>query len=167
DSLSGWSAQHLIFGDEWNGAGGDWAGQLEGIALYHRALSAEEAQQAASHYLVRLKERQAATQLVVQAKLNETPTTPSPESIAPYRRCLVVYEYQVEKVLSGKYTQKALQVAHWGLMDGKVLAQHQRRVGQSYQLKLEPFEQHPQLESERLAMDSTQFDLPLYYDPIP
>jgi hypothetical protein len=165
--LSGWSAHHLIFGDEWSGAGGDWAGQLEGIALYDGALSVKEVQQTASHYLARLKERRAAPQLIVQAKLKETTATPSPESIAPYRRCLVVYEYHVEKVLSGDYPQKALQVAHWGLMDGKVLAQHARHVGQSYQLRLEPFEQHPQLESERLAMDSTQFDLPLYYDPNP
>jgi len=38
-SLSGWKPMHLIFGDEY-AASRDWSGQLQGIAIYSRAISA-------------------------------------------------------------------------------------------------------------------------------
>jgi len=39
--LSGWKPMHLIFGDEY-AASRDWSGQLQGIAIYSRAISASE-----------------------------------------------------------------------------------------------------------------------------
>ena len=39
--LSGWKPMHLIFGDEY-AASRDWSGQLQGIAIYSRAISAPE-----------------------------------------------------------------------------------------------------------------------------
>jgi len=39
--LSGWKPMHLIFGDEY-AASRDWSGQLQGIAIYGRAISASE-----------------------------------------------------------------------------------------------------------------------------
>jgi len=40
-SLSGWKPMHLIFGDEY-AASRDWSGQLQGIAIYGRSISASE-----------------------------------------------------------------------------------------------------------------------------
>jgi hypothetical protein len=164
--LSGWTNQHLLFGDDWGG-GADWSGELEGIALYSRALPPEEAKRNAARYTAVLRKRKPATKLRVQAQLKAISATPTPQAIAPYRRCLVVADYEVERVISGSYDQKQIQVAHWGLMDGRVLAHRARKVGASYQLLLQPVEEHPQLESERLSSDSTNFDVPLYYDPVP
>ncbi len=44
-----WKPQHLLFGDEWNGER-EWKGELAGIAIYSRALSAEEIARNALHY---------------------------------------------------------------------------------------------------------------------
>jgi Arc/MetJ-type ribon-helix-helix transcriptional regulator len=49
-SLSGWKPMHLIFGDEY-AASRDWSGQLQGIAIYGRAISASEI--AAKHRAVK------------------------------------------------------------------------------------------------------------------
>ena len=40
--FSNWSAQHLLFGDEWRDSR-DWAGTLEGIAIHSRVIGAREA----------------------------------------------------------------------------------------------------------------------------
>ncbi|MDP6544885.1 MAG: LamG domain-containing protein [Phycisphaerae bacterium] len=48
--LSGWKPMHLIFGDEY-AASRDWSGQLQGIAIYGRAISASEI--AAKHRAVK------------------------------------------------------------------------------------------------------------------
>lgn len=52
--LSNWEPMHLVFGDEWDGER-DWAGRLEGIAIYSRALSAEEAKGQYARYAMRQK----------------------------------------------------------------------------------------------------------------
>lgn len=161
--FSGWLPQHLIFGDEWNG-GAAWQGALEGIAIYNRVLSPEEAKEKSRLYSVRVKDRKPAEKLTVQARLKELSATPSPESIAPYRRCLVVHGYEVEKILSGKYDEKKLLVAHWGILDGQVLTNHACKLESRCELTVERFDDHPQLEGERLAMDNANLDLPLYYD---
>ena len=53
--LSAWKRQHLLFGDEWNG-GREWKGALSGIAIYNRALEAEEVARNALHYQMRFGE---------------------------------------------------------------------------------------------------------------
>lgn len=48
-TFAAWQPQHLLFGDEWTG-GRDWQGQLTGVALYARAIPAEEAARNALHF---------------------------------------------------------------------------------------------------------------------
>ena len=43
-NLSNWSPAKFLFGDEFGG-GRDWSGTLQNVAIYNRALSAQEAQQ--------------------------------------------------------------------------------------------------------------------------
>jgi len=160
--FSNWSPQHLTFGDDWDG-GHNWAGRLEGITIHNRVIGAAEAKRRYALYTRRLQERRPAPQLVVGAKLLRTTPAPTPQAIAPYRRALVVYEYQVDEVLAGSYAQKRLLVAHWAILDARVLPAN-RKIGQSYRLTLEPFKDHPQLESERLVQESDEFDLELFYD---
>jgi hypothetical protein len=159
--LRNWAPQHLLFGDEWSG-GFDWAGKLEGIAIYSRALRAEEARQQHALYTRRLASRKPVARLVVQARLVRVAPVPTPQSIAPYRRALVINEYSLEKVVRGTDAPARLLVAEWAIMDGKRLPEG-RKVGASYQLQLEKFADHPELESERLITDSDEFDLEIYY----
>jgi len=100
---------------------------------------------------------------VLTGKLTEVTPTPTVPSIHPYRRCLAVYTYRVEKVHEGRYLDRKVLVAHWVILDGKVL-DLARKVGGSYRLELEPFSDHRQLAPERRVMVQNELDLELFYD---
>jgi hypothetical protein len=162
--FSNWSEQHLLFGDEHNGER-DWAGWLEGVAIYSRLIPPEEARMKYELYAARLKERKPAQRIVVEARLAEATPVPDPKSLAQYRRCLVVSAYDVLKVIEGKCEAKRLAAAQWGILDLKVQARvANRKIGQTYRLLLEPFGQQPQLQGERRAEDLADLGLPLFYD---
>ena len=157
--LGNWAPQAIVFG-------GGWKGQIEGVAIYSRALGAEEAK---AHYALaaaRVKGRKAAERLVFEARLVATTATPDPKDIAPYVRALTGHRYEVVKVEQGRYDRKELLAAHWAILDKTVLPTT-RRVGESYRLVLERFEDHPELEPERLVMDGATSDLPLFYEVEP
>ncbi len=162
--LDNWTDQPLVFGDEWGG-GRFWNGRMETVAMYNRALDVEEV--LAKHRAVeeRLLARTAPRQSVVKARLTQTSSLPSPEAIAPYRAALVVNAYQVEQVLSGEISEGAtILAAHWAIMDEQVLDTAPRIQNQVYRMTLESIEDRPELEGERLAMDTDDLLLPLYVD---
>lgn len=157
-----WSPQPLVFGQD--GAGnGQWRGNLEGAALYARALSPDEVKQDAARYASRLRNRTPAKQLVVEARLAESAAIPTPAAISPYRRALALNRYDVEKVLQGTCAEKQLLAAHWAILDAKVLDNARREKSRVYRMTLEAFDDHPELEGERLLMESDEFLLPRYY----
>jgi len=102
--------------------------------------------------------------LIVEARLIESAPLPTPESILPYRQALLVNEYEVVKVLDGSYQGERILAAHWVIRDGDVLDSAAREEGTVRRMTLEPYDQHDELEGERLVMDSDAFDLRLYYD---
>ena len=157
-----WTLQHLQFGDE-IGGGYDWSGRLENIAIYNRDFTPEDVKFRYRIIVNRLKDRPKIERLEVDAILKDISITPQPEEIAPYRRCLALYTYEIQKVLSGTTISKRIAVYHWVILDNKILPNN-RRKDQSYRLVLEPFDSHPQLEGERQISDSDEFDLPLYYN---
>ena len=106
----------------------------------------------------------ASKRLVVDARLTEPSGIPSPRDIAPYRRALVVNAYEVVRVISGSYGRKRLMAAHWVIEDATVLQEAIREKGKTYRMILERYDDHPELEGERLVMDSDEFKLPLYYE---
>ena len=154
-----WTLHHLQFGDE-IGGGYDWSGKLEGIAIYNRDFTHEDVIFRYRLIVNKLKDRPKIERLEVDAILEDISITPQPEEIAPYRRCLALYTYEIKKVLSGTITSKRIAVYHWVMLDGKILP-NKRKKGQSYRLTLESFDSHPQLESERQVSDSDEFDLPI------
>jgi hypothetical protein len=162
--LKNWGKYHLVLGDEWDGRS-KWLGTLEGVALWSRFLDAATAREDHANYMSRISGRKPALRLEVQAKLLARSRTPAYEEIAPYPRTLVVYEYEIETVLAGSTKAKKIRVAHWGMMDHKVLTLSQAEIGKSYRLTLENWADNPQLETERLwDMLPQDPDLPLYYD---
>jgi len=99
----------------------------------------------------------------IQAKLMEQTLVPSLEEIAPYTQTLVVYRYEVMNVLSGQYDRPQILVAHWGIIDRK-RTNLQMEVGDVVELELEPYSGRDELEGERLVMDLSDMQHPLFYD---
>jgi hypothetical protein len=102
--------------------------------------------------------------IIVEARLTDPSVIPSPHDIAPYRRAILVNGYEVTRIISGSYSRKKIMAAHWVIADGQVLKDAVREKGSTYRMVLERYDDHPELEGERLIMDSDAFKLPLYYE---
>ena len=162
--FSNWSSQRLLFGDEWGGKR-DWEGKLEGVAIYNRFLSSEEARHNYAHYAKRLKTRKPVARFVVEARLREKTQIPMIAKLQEYPRALVVHTYDVQNVLKGLLDSRCILVAHWAFLDLQpVLSIFKKKVGDLYRLELERFDDNPQLESELQFNDCEEFDLPFFYD---
>ena len=56
-------------------------------------------------------------------------------------------------------------VAHWAILDMKTVPAFQnKKVGSVYDLVLERFSDHPELDGERRVEGIEDLDLPVYYD---
>ncbi|MDQ2732320.1 MAG: LamG domain-containing protein, partial [Armatimonadota bacterium] len=142
-----------------------WRGTLEGVAVFTRALDETEAPAESAGYSAKIASRKVAPQVEVQARLMALSPVPLPAELAPYHSALVVYEYQVQRVVRGAYTLAKIRVAHWGLLDLHPTPVVKEMVGGVYNLTLEPFDQHPELEPEFLKDTlPPNYDLPLYFD---
>ena len=109
-------------------------------------------------------DRQATQRLVVEARVRAHTPVPTPMSIEPYKRALLVNEYEIIRVIEGSYDDTTLLVAHWIIRDGQLLSTAAREVGSVHHMVVEAYDDHLELEGERLVMDSTEFGLRLYYD---
>ena len=106
----------------------------------------------------------AGSRLVIEARVKRDISVPTPESIAPYKTGLHALDYEVVKVIEGRYDESTLVVAHWIIQAGEVLDTARRPEESSHRLVVELYDSHPELEGERLVMDTDEFTLPLYYD---
>ena len=77
----------------------------------------EEVQAEAAAYRNIIATRKPVEQLEVEGKLLWASKIPTVKEIQPYTQGLAVFEYEVEKVLSGKYASKTVRVAHWVILD--------------------------------------------------
>jgi hypothetical protein len=162
--FSNWTPQHLVLGDEWNGER-NWSGTLEGVAVFSRALNADEVKREYEAYQRILARRPVVPHLVVNAELIKLSKVPTLKEILPYREGLLVGEYRVKQVVDGKLDAKTIRVAHWALLDGAASTPAARKPGWSGPLNLETFEANPQLKSLFLS-DTLEdnFEAVLYYD---
>ena len=162
--LGSWTAQPVVFGDAWQG-GRNWPGTLEGIAIMSREIPEAEARRRFERQRESRKSRRPVEPIVAELKLVGTCEAADPKAIAPYRRCLSVQHYEVAKVLKGKLDDKEITVAQWSVLDGKVFPGYGKFAkGQTYTLTLEPWEAHPEQESERMIPGDFDPTLPLLYD---
>jgi hypothetical protein len=143
----------------------DFAGTIEGVALYDRALEDEEAAAKAHAYLALVADRPPIERLRAKGRLVATSAAPTPDQIAPYREALVLYEYAVQKKKRGKLGGERIRVAHWAVLDGAVQPLPEPGADARVPLVLERWEHHPRLESAYLAdtLDPDP-DVPLYLD---
>jgi len=105
---------------------------------------------------------------IVEAKLVGTTRTPTLAEIQPYRQALVVFEYEVVRVLepAGRSPAGRILVLHWAIRDRKPVAPR-HRIGDQVRLTLEPYDAHPELEGERIVMEMKSQGRPLYYEVQP
>lgn len=162
--FSTWDAMTLRLGDEITGDR-EWRGQLEQVALYSRALGEEEL---AVEYALAKKDlagRAPVDGVTVDAKLITTSELPTVASLGAYQRSLVVHTWQVEKVVNGKLQGNKVAVAHWAILDRKLLPRARAlKVGDKRRLTLEAFDDHPQLKGELRQDGEADPALPLYVD---
>jgi hypothetical protein len=166
-----WRPGSIVFGNELlpeyavgrDGTAKGWQGLIENVAFYARWMGVEEARKKFKASTVTLAGRKDIPVLRVKAKLISAPAVPPPSSIAPYRRALLAAHYRVEKIIEGKYAGKEILAARWAILDGRILSREQSREGEKVFLALERFSDHPELEGERLIMDSDRYDLPMYF----
>lgn len=157
---SAWAKGRLSFGRAADGSA-DWAGSIEGVAIYNRPLSRDEAGQHYLAYARRLRDRHSIPQLEVSARLTEKRTIPKAEV---YPNSLVVFDYHVNSVIVGNYGNEKLLVAHWGNLNGiRQKATQGLRTGRSYRLNLEPLDDHPELSALQIVMNEDDLLLPTYY----
>lgn len=164
--FSNWEPQHLLFGDEFDGHR-DWAGTLEGVAIYSRALGADEVQRNANQYRNLIRSRRQVPRIEVSAKLLAKSHVPTLGEIKPYRAALVVSKYRVSKVLQGKLKDKEIFVSQWALLDGQKQPITGMKPGKDVRLSLEPYEDNPQLQRFVCKDDfdgDAELLAPRYYD---
>ncbi len=140
-----------------------WAGRLEGVAVFSRLLSADEIARNAQAYRMQVTARPVVPRLRLRGRL--TQRSESPTRIEPYSRVLTLFEYRVEAVLEGRFDRETIYVLHWTVMHKKPLPMADRPLGAVYEMDVEPFEAHPQLEPE-LQSDTLDWDYvsPVFYD---
>ena len=142
-----------------------WCGRLEGLAVYSVALDAAQAAKNHAVYAKMLAARPVAKQIQLSAKLAAKTRIPAAAEIAPYRDTLVVNEYDVVSVTQGPYAAPKLRVLQWGLLDTINTWLAGAEVGQEFDLILETFADHPQLENDmRIDTLKEDFDLDLFVD---
>ena len=160
---SGWpqdlSDSYLVLGAP---HGSEWQGALEKLVVYPHDMDDALIDASSDTIRAAVVERDPIPSVEMNATLVETRPVPDPESLGAYTRALVVYRYKVDKVIEGTYDGEFIQVAHYAVMDRKTLGTFPRGVGNDAWLKVEPFESHPQLSSERRT--EADFDLDLWYD---
>ncbi len=142
-----------------------WSGKLEGLAVYSGALDAAQAARNDAVFAETLAARPVPKQIRLSAKLAAKSRVPSAAEIAPYRDTLVVNEYDVVRVTQGQYALPKVRVVQWGLLDTRNTWIAGAEVGQEFDLVIESFADHPQLENE-MVVDTLEedFDLDLFVD---
>lgn len=144
---------------------GSWDGKIAQVAVYNEALQEAELKknsEYALHNVPKDAQKESVKTLVLDAELFETTEIPAPESIGAYRRALVVNSYLVKKIVDGQYDEEKIVVAEWAVLDRNIIKAYEGTDGPE-RLILEKFDDHPELEGERLMMDIFEPDLTMYY----
>ncbi len=155
----------LVFGGVAEAGGTPpWRGRVEGVAIYARALDADEALANYRAYAARVSARRSVAASSATARLIATPDMPDPSQSA-YKRAWSAFEYDVEQVHSGDVPSGRILVARYVWMDGEELPAAHAEPGDRHELLLEPYEANSQIHSERqFHLDDVDVDTPMFYD---
>jgi hypothetical protein len=160
--FSTWSDADFTIGAEPGGERG-WDGEVEGLAVYGRFVGAAEARRHYDLYAGVLAARAPVETLRVRAKVVEATPAPDADSVAPYRRALALYVYELDPAAPAVDGSRRIQVYQWALLDGRPV-EGLPQPGAWRDLVLERSEARPELESERRVVGTESFDLPEFLD---
>jgi hypothetical protein len=119
-------------------------------------------------YASKIAQRPAPEVTEVELELVRRHEPPALEDIAPYRRALVLNLYRVIGESPVADENGEVRVAEWILLDGQEPeANKPLRPGMRRQMRLERFENHPELESERMIGEPFDLDQDLYIEAFP
>ncbi|MEY3480143.1 MAG: hypothetical protein RIQ71_918 [Verrucomicrobiota bacterium] len=160
-SLSAWNDNaKLVLGEFYPEQDSGWSGSIEGVAVYDRGLAEHEVSRNAVLFRDILRRRPKRPSWQVEAQLVSRRPAPQAEDIAPYRRALVVNRYKLIKGEITGVSDHNLMLAEWALLDGREPKSfRKKRVGETRLIKLERFDDHPQLQSERLVSEPDELDI--------
>jgi len=170
--FSAWERLPVTLGADQRG-GSDWAGTLEGFAIYDRFLPGEEVRRNARLYRQMIAQRHEVPQVELQATLLEKSPVPTAEEISPARSALVVSRWRVDGVLRGSLAQSQVLVAQWAVLNGQPQAIAELQPGAKRRMTVERLGLNAQLETVlRIDRFNTGDDpqKPRYYevsDPSP
>ena len=143
-----------------------WQGSAEHVAVYSRALTAEEIGLNFTAIQPLLINRKPPERIQLQGVLESvTPVTPA--QMEPYVRVLAALTYRVEKVESGVYQPKFIVVLHDVSLNRKPVPGVPSRIGQTYPLLVEQAAQHLELKSVGVLNETQLKDLPVYIEITP
>ena len=92
-------------------------------------------------------------------------SAPTPEEITPYLDGLVVHEYDVLEVREGELCEEVIRVAHYAVQAGAAQDVAASQKAEVLELRVEPFEENPQVESIFLVDElDIDLELPLFLD---
>jgi hypothetical protein len=150
----------LVFGEAKPVPAG-WQGQLQNVACFTRTLTAGEIRSLAQASKPTVAPP--AQRVRLRAKLTDA-TEPDMEDLASYTRMLIDHTYEVLEVLEGQFSAKKIVVLHWAVLDRQPVPGMPREVDQTFELTVEPIEQHPEVESELQISGSDDLEAPVYLD---
>lgn len=154
-----WQRWPINLGDEHRG-GHDWAGTLQGLAIYDRALGEDEVRRNAEQYRSQLDRRHKVPQVEVVGTLLETSPIPQPSEIAPAPAALVMCRYRVDEVLRGDLEAGDVLVLQWAVLDGQPQPIATAQMGSQRRMTLERFGLNTQLETIARVDEFSQGDDP-------
>ena len=143
--------------------GTGWAGAVEAVSIAPGRLDEARIEASWKYLQAKLKARDAIPRIRLKAKLVEMTADRPVEALDTYPRGLLGYLYEVEEVLEGSYEADKVLVMHWTILDRTPLQSFPRKLGESYELLLEPYTAHRELISERQWNDVFE-PLDPYYD---
>lgn len=167
--FSAWKPGRLYFGNDEKGSC-PWRGRIERAALYNKALGSGEVKKIVGAVLELVADRDPAERVELVGKLLERAKYRMPWGENTYPEGLAECDYQVTKVIRGKYKEKKIRVAELMFVDRIFLSNSRKQVGKEYRLVVEELDANPQMakvERGLLEVDEDSIDIVLHAEMSP
>ncbi len=155
----------IVFGNSPN-QDRSWSGRIKHTAIYAKETDHSRATSLFARASDALTQENEGGYLHLTAFLNAKSHIPTLEELAPYTENLTVFEYQVQRIISGTYKEETIYVAHWAILDSQHIPwMSSVEQGEEVELILQAFQGNPALEAVNLSDTIiSDFTLPLFYD---
>jgi len=140
-----------------------WRGRVEGVALYARALTAEDAVRQVAATVATARDVPPTTSVRFRGTLIQQATTPATTRLGTYSRVLTASEYRITGMIAGNYAQPTIRVFHWAILNRTRLPLADRQPGSEHEMTVSPFADQPHLKAELQANLDDAAEAPLYY----